>query len=145
MVHLCRTHQTYRNNNYSRQSYPVWLQGKRRNRSYVYDQLIKPMALTRSRFEPLVNTLFTIPFQDQEVALELIRADPLREGLAGETSFALLFQWVDSRMLKQGTYTMQHEAMDPVSIFMVPVKHDGTTHRTFNVKMRENVAIFVWK
>jgi hypothetical protein len=80
------------------------------------------MDVRVEHFEPLVSQDFNL--ENSEVKLKLLEAKALktREG-ANRTAFALLF--ASPVPAPQGTYTLQHEALGKLEIFLVPIRQDG--------------------
>lgn len=76
--------------------------------------------LTRSAFDELRNTEFTIGIDDRVVTLELTEVTALarHEGHTRDP-FSLVFQ-ADAE-LAQGTYRLEHHELDVIEIFMVPI------------------------
>ena len=90
--------------------------------------------LTRTSFEPHQNTLFRLAQEDAPALdLELIEVtDKTPAGFEGE-QFSLLFKGASDAPLHQQTYTMQHDEMGEVALFLVPVgkQEDGLLYEAF--------------
>jgi len=92
--------------------------------------------LTRTTFEPHQNTTFHLS-QDAEDApsldLELIEVtDKTPEGFEGE-QFSLVFKGPPDTPLYQQTYTLAHDEMGELALFLVPVgkEDDGMLYEAF--------------
>jgi len=85
--------------------------------------------LTHSDFIPHVGTPFSLDLGEVgQVELELIEVRPL-EGAAGppETKrepFSLLFRGPADAALHQQVYGLQHQALEPLELFLVPLQPD---------------------
>ena len=79
-------------------------------------------ALTRTSFEPHCQTVFQVVRDDAEpLELELVEAvDKTPEGFDGE-QFSLLFRGPLDQPLDQRIYSIEHDAMGRLDLFLVPV------------------------
>lgn len=90
--------------------------------------------LTRATFEPHHNTAFRLDLGEAEplslILVEVVDRTP--EGFAGE-QFSLLFAGPPEPYLEQGTYSLDHEALGTVALFLVPVdqRKDGFRYEAF--------------
>ena len=90
-------------------------------------------SLTREQFQPQIGTLFTIPLKDGTThALELVEVRDVFVGGNREDkrqAFALTFLGEKQQYLQQGTYTLLHDGLGRLDIFVVPLgpdaKHGG--------------------
>jgi hypothetical protein len=88
---------------------------------------------TVEQFQPLVGTSFFAAFPNgAKVELRLVSALKVMESEAARLArhpFSLYFAGPLSFMLKQGTYTIEHETFDgPVEIFLVPLGRDAQVY-----------------
>ena len=81
--------------------------------------------LTVDVFDPLVGTSFWVEFPNgAKVELRLERVGRVMESELARLSrqaFSLYFAGPKSYMLKQNTYRVTHESIEPMEIFVVPV------------------------
>jgi hypothetical protein len=79
-------------------------------------------TLTIQHFTPLVGQDFQALAAEGNVPLTLLEATPVRASGAGrDEPFSLIFRGPRDAMLQQGTYTLQHDALPGLEIFIVPV------------------------
>ena len=89
-----------------------------------------PVYLTKSMFQENMNTRFqlTAPGLEQ-YALDLVE---LADGYANarQEQFSLMFRGSGERILPQQIYSMKHEAIGDLDLFLVPVGRDerGVTY-----------------
>lgn len=90
--------------------------------------------LTRTSFEPHLNTTFRLHLEDADALdLELIEAnDRTPERFDGE-QFSLIFKGPPDPFLPQQIYTLEHAAMGRLALFLVPVdqKKDGFRYEAY--------------
>lgn len=92
--------------------------------------------LTRTAFAPHQNTTFRLSQQTDDAPsldLELIEVtDKTPQGFEGE-QFSLIFKAPPDAPLYQQTYTLKHEAMGDIALFLVPVgqQDDGLLYEAF--------------
>jgi hypothetical protein len=82
--------------------------------------------LTKDDFKPLVGTTFQIRLNPQEtvpVELTEISEFPDYEG-PRRAPFSLIFRGAHRFVLPQQTYRIEHEAIGPLEIFLVPIGPD---------------------
>ena len=93
-----------------------------------------PDSLTRTAFEPHQNTDFRLNIEGAApVVLRLVEvADKTPEGFPGE-QFSLLFAGPPEPFLEQRTYTLEHDAMGTLTLFLVPVaqRKDGFRYEAY--------------
>jgi hypothetical protein len=81
--------------------------------------------ITIESFEPHVGTSFWAVFPNgAKVELRLMRAAKVMESEAAHLvrhPFSLFFAGPKTYLLKQHTYHLTHEAMQPIDLFLVPV------------------------
>ncbi|CUS44028.1 MAG: hypothetical protein V4610_00810 [Pseudomonadota bacterium] len=94
--------------------------------------------LTYEEFEPHVGTDFTVVHAgDTPIILNLLEATALKK-FGGEDSrapFGLLFQSSYQDVIPQQLFTLQHDAMGKLGIFLVPTAQNATGtqyYATFN-------------
>ena len=79
--------------------------------------------MTAASFSEHLNTKFRVSLPLDAVELELIKIDDL-----GVTSrqerFSLIFRGPLDRALLQGTYTMEHNKLEVIELFIVPIAQD---------------------
>ena len=85
--------------------------------------------LTEEAFARNLNTTFRVPLGDgRKVELELVEVDGYK-GRPGEQQgmerFSLFFQGPAEPSLPQASYTMEHERMGELMIFIVPIAKTG--------------------
>lgn len=84
--------------------------------------------LTVEAFKPHLNSSFRLfPTAEAEpVRLQLIEASelPLRAGVGRRQGFSLIFRGPAGLYLPQRIYTIQHDEMDTLNIFLVPIRPD---------------------
>jgi hypothetical protein len=77
--------------------------------------------LTKEAFSENLNTRFRIPFQSGDAAeLELIEVVETMS-TSNQQQFSVFFRGPLEYLLPQGTYHMEHEKMEAIDIFIVPV------------------------
>lgn len=85
--------------------------------------------LTIESFEPYVGTSFWADFPNgSKVELRLTRAAKVMESEAARLPrhpFSLFFIGPKSFLLKQHTYRLTHETLEPLEIFIVPVGEEA--------------------
>jgi hypothetical protein len=84
---------------------------------------------TLGDFVPHVGTTFTVTEVEGGFPLELASADPAKafENQPRQDPFVLLFHGRPDAVLHQGTYTLAHDALGQVAIFVVPIGPDSET------------------
>ncbi|WP_027891001.1 DUF6916 family protein [Calidithermus chliarophilus] len=87
--------------------------------------------LTLALFEPLVGSVFSIPFVEGSFELTLIEAQPLPPRVPGarREPFALLFRGPRSPVLPQRIYPLEHPTLGRQEIFVVPIGPDDAGMR----------------
>jgi hypothetical protein len=94
----------------------------------------KPMAasLTEAEFSKHINTIFSVNAEDQSaVDLELVQVKGYsnKPGEAeGMERFSVFFKG-PKPLLPQSTYSLSHEGMGTIDIFLVPIAVDGDGYR----------------
>ena len=88
-------------------------------------------------FRDKVGECFALPeLRSSAMALTLKEAEPLPRGLPGRRPpFSLVFVGKHAVVLPQRLYQLEHTALGPVSIFLVPIGRnaDGVCYQaTFN-------------
>ena len=91
-------------------------------------------TLTRTTFEPHLNTAFHLADEaDGPITLALVEVvDKTPEGFAGE-QFSLLFAGPPEPYLEQRIYTLDHDALGALTLFLVPVdqRKDGFRYEAY--------------
>jgi hypothetical protein len=85
---------------------------------------MQPEQLTEELFAQHLNSKFQVRLDDRTVELELARVIGDKSGMEkieGVERFALYFLGPGDFYLPQRVYTMQHEALGELEIFIVPV------------------------
>jgi len=85
-------------------------------------------SLTEEEFSKHVNTIFNINDDQSAVDLELVQVKGYRKdpGDAGRMErFSLFFKGPGKPLLPQSTYSLSHEGMGTIDIFLVPIGLDG--------------------
>ena len=89
--------------------------------------------LTIEDFEPLVGSSFWAEFPNgAKVELRLVRTARVMESEAAQLPrhpFSLFFAGPQSFLLRQATYHLSHETLDPIDIFLVPIGQDAATYQ----------------
>ena len=83
-----------------------------------------PRPLDLDLFAPHVDSLFEIAIADDRFALRLNEATPLRQyrtDAPARAPFSLVFVCPDLRILRQGSYAMNHAELGTVELFIVPI------------------------
>lgn len=109
-------------------------------------QLPAEFALRRSLFTPHLNEYFHLRLNGEEIHLQLFEISDLKhtsltptarrrgettalKAKAREESFTLLFRSLSETVLPQHTWKLEHETMNTVELFLVPVgRPDGVWH-----------------
>ncbi|MEM1270029.1 MAG: N-acetyltransferase [Bacteroidota bacterium] len=88
-----------------------------------------PLPLTHTDFEPHLHTPFTMPVPGGDLTLTLTSVTVLPDQGAGDerTPFSLIFAGPKKPLIPQATYLLQHEAMDDIAIFIVPIASSETS------------------
>jgi hypothetical protein len=93
---------------------------------------------TLEDFEPHVGTDFKVVYDgDAAILLTLLEANGLKDyvGGGGRPPFGLLFQSVIQEVIPQQLFSLRHDAMGDVVIFLVPTAQNETGiqyYATFN-------------
>ena len=89
-------------------------------------------TFTIDMFEPLVGTSFWVEFpNDAKVELRLVRVGKVMESELARLDrqpFSLFFLGPKSFLLKQNTYRLTHQSLEPMEIFVVPVADQGSAY-----------------
>jgi hypothetical protein len=88
-----------------------------------------PVLPGLEQFSAQIGSVFDIRFSEDHFPLRLREVIPLRKyssDPAARDPFSLLFVCDDSRILAQGTYTMNNDGLGAHAIFIVPIgERDG--------------------
>jgi hypothetical protein len=93
--------------------------------------------LTATTFQPAVGDTFTLDAGDAgRLELELFESRlhdpdaPAEDASGARAPFSLLFRGPVDPVLPQSIYRLEHESLDPMEIFIVPVARDeaGTSY-----------------
>jgi len=84
------------------------------------DQQVKPAASGAATFRPHVDTTFVADPGAREIPLRLAEVGDERVS-GGMEQFSLFFHGPADRLLPQGTYALEHSALGPLELFLVPV------------------------
>ena len=80
--------------------------------------------LSRQDFAEHLNTKFSIAVENGDpLVLELIQADDMGSSERQER-FSLVFRGPLDRVIGQGAFNMEHEKLNSVTLFLVPVGAD---------------------
>jgi hypothetical protein len=87
--------------------------------------------LTRETFEPHLNTKFMLQRPDADpLELELVEiTGGVDRGAAHSYSFSLIFRGAPTFYLQQHIYTLAHEQLGTLDIFLVPVARESDGFR----------------
>ena len=87
-----------------------------------------PDKLTADYFKPLINETFTIQDNENSVQMELVEITEknLSGGDAPGHTFSILFRGPKDKMIPQGIYHLEHDEVDNLDLFLVPVGPDKT-------------------
>ncbi len=81
--------------------------------------------MTKETFEPHVESIFRIPFEDAPpIDLVLIEVTGLPGVGHKRKPFALMFRTSAEFILPQRSYPLEHEAMGQLTLFLVPIGPD---------------------
>lgn len=81
-------------------------------------------AATHGDFEKNLATAFRIaPDSREPMELTLSQVSELRTS-PGQENFSIVFRGPADRLLSQGTYTLAHDRLGELDIFIVPVARD---------------------
>lgn len=84
-------------------------------------------ALTLARFEPLVGSRFTLRVDAAALPADLVEATAGRHARPdGQPAFSLTFEGPPEPVLPQRIYRLEHPALDPLDLFLVPVARTAT-------------------
>jgi uncharacterized protein DUF6916 len=89
-------------------------------------------ALTEKEFSQHVNTKFQLKLDDQKIELELVEVKgylPQANEQTGMERFSVFFDGPGDVRLPQRLYSLQHEQMGEIEIFLVPVSGNGKGFR----------------
>ena len=79
------------------------------------------MQFDRDRFAEVLGSSFVAKgAEGGTLALELTEVSELRER-PRQISFSLVFLTPESAAIEQGLYDLEHEALEPMAIFLVPI------------------------
>ena len=82
--------------------------------------------MKREDFEPHLNTNFRLLHGGPEpLELELIEITGGGRALANSYSFSLIFRGGLHFRLEQHIFTLEHDELGTLDIFLVPIKHDA--------------------
>lgn len=102
--------------------------------------------LTRSKFAPHLSESFAVVSDSGPVYLQLVEVNDLKQASISrsalarkedpefkmklqEESFTLLFRSTSETLLPQGTWTLDHDALGKMTLFLTPViRSDGPWH-----------------
>ena len=89
-------------------------------------------TLTVAQFEPHVGATFRARAENESpVELTLAEASPLASDAdprRQRAPFRLIFRDPSRRIARQGIYELAHDAFEPMSIFLVPIRADASGH-----------------
>jgi hypothetical protein len=81
--------------------------------------------LTQEQFRENINTRFTVIFNSEEpLELELVECNDLGTTPRQE-QYSLIFTGPPNRLMPQGIYSIVHESLGELSLFLVPIKRDN--------------------
>lgn len=87
-----------------------------------------PATLTEEEFSKHLNTAFHVTNREQPVdlTLTLVKGYLTKEHEeAGMERFSAFFSGPADRYLPQGIYSLEHEVMGTLDLFLVPITKDG--------------------
>lgn len=87
---------------------------------------------SKQDFEAHVDTTFSVPLEEGSLELTLIEVSSVKADTteAGQAEpFSILFRAAGTEQLEQGTYSMQHEEMGDLVLFIVPIGPDDNGMR----------------
>ena len=85
--------------------------------------------IQQGTFDPLQGEAFVAESDVDRHTLRLLRVERLRNGAAGREPFSVLFQGPAEPVIPQQTFTLVHDALGRLAVFMVPVGRDGDPRR----------------
>jgi hypothetical protein len=81
--------------------------------------------LTLETFEGCLGDTFTIPAEPASIELVLANAVALSEWPGGRQPFDLTFRGPREPLLPQAIHRLEHAALGPLEIFIVPIGQDA--------------------
>ena len=88
--------------------------------------------LTEKEFAKHVGTTFQLKLDETEIPLKLTEVRgylPHENEQRGLERFSIFFDGPGSMRLPQGTFSLRHEAMGEIEIFLVPIRGDDKGYR----------------
>lgn len=86
-------------------------------------------ALTLADFSPLVHDTFRVSDPALELTLREAEAAPGTPPPGTRAPFSLMFGGPPEPLLRQGIHRLEHPALGPLELFLVPVAPDATGAR----------------
>lgn len=89
---------------------------------------MKVADVTREAFEPYLNKTFQVSTGDNlAFEAELIEVSPVGEtvGPTGRRAFSLVLRGPENEAPEQGIYRLDHEELDSIELFLVPIGPDA--------------------
>ncbi len=83
---------------------------------------------TAKDFSPFLNKMFNIYFDPSSpIALELIEVSEqgITSATSGRTSFSIVFRGSKVDVWPQGMYKVEHESLEEMILFLVPIGPDN--------------------
>jgi hypothetical protein len=75
-------------------------------------------------FEPLLHSRFRVTAGDLSLDFELVEVKGRKSATQARSPFCLLFKGPRDKLLPQQMYRLEHETLDPMELFLVPVRED---------------------
>ncbi len=95
---------------------------------------MKMKILTQADFDPLLNNIFKLELEDGgNLELRLTEVNPGSERIRAQyepgerAPFSLVFRGPIDALLQQRMYRLEHPAVGPLEIFLVPIGPDKQT------------------
>ena len=85
--------------------------------------------IPRGTFAPLQGEAFVAESDAGRHSLRLLRVERLRNGSPAREPFSVLFQGPAEPVIPQQTFTLAHDALGRIAVFLVPVGRDGDPRR----------------
>jgi Domain of unknown function (DUF6916) len=81
--------------------------------------------LTRADFDAHVGDAFAVAASPEPIELVLDSATTIADRPGGRDPFSLVFRGPAEPLLAQAIYHLEHSALGPLEIFVVPLGQDG--------------------
>ena len=76
--------------------------------------------MTNEFFRAQLGTIFRVAVAGADIPLQLVNVSDVRAS-GGFEAYSVFFHGPATHVLNQGTYTLGHERLDALSLFIVPI------------------------